>query len=711
MNIGYRLKILLLGIVCIPVLVSSPGLLSFAGNSSHDFVTSNPSVTPNSSSTENPPAANVAGLPFLSVSGATIYEGDRPWRMKGFNYLPRNSRFSPMSDWNWEQVERDMRLAAGLGSNTVRTFVHFTDDDPHGLQTAALSTFLELADRNGMRVIVSLFENMPGYDLIDARNYARGYRYLRQVTAPFKADPRIAAWDLLNEGDRLAVTYSETTTLGRVLDFYSAMSAEMRRIVPHHLLTAGFASVEKAALSEPFVDVISFHSYGDAFGFTDRVSLMLAELSRPLPVLVTETGAPSAGNPWSSTRTQLATLADQLETIFTDERLSGALVWQLTDYVARASESAPTEPFFGVLSIDSREKPAAQLVRRYFAENCGGEPGSKRPQRWLLRMSNGLQQPPSHDRRYFSGAYRAIRFLNAAGKVVSERKAGSTAFDQSVGKGWYAAESWGRWAKQEASMYLPVPVGATQVEVAVSAYLANAELELLVNGQSLGSQPVSQVSASTSVVPRFLLPVLVSVPVSVPAGYANALSATSHTRPPVVTGLRSEREGLGTVRLAWNPAGPNLCYEVYRGSQLYAMTTSAHLRMIGLRPGSLSRWLVRAVSAAGQRSTASGAHTVFLPPQARPQWLQTVRIASFNGADGRDRTLVMWESIPEAYAYELTYSRDRRFAAGPHTVRAKTVAPYVIWDREELSGKKYAHLKLVAINRNGQRSQPLIIDL
>ena len=367
---------------------------------------------------------------FLNVTDGDLQLAGQRYVMKGFNYLPGSSRHSPMTKWNWQEVERDLRLASQLGANTVRTFVHFYDiaDDPLGLHVVAAQTFLEIAERHGLRVIFSLFENMPGYDIIDGANYERGYQYLRDFVDPLRQDARIAAWDILNEGDYLAVRYRETTTFTNVMNFYRAMASEMRKIDENHLLTAGFASLQQVHETAPFVDFLSFHSYGDAHGLTDQLTAMIARVAEmdevanlTLPIVVTETGAPSAGNQWSTERTQMLTMADQLETIIQDKRLDGALVWQLTDYTPRTladgsnAENQPTEPYYGLFTQTLRAKPALAIVQRYFRESC-----TSTEQQLRLQISNELEQPLVGDGRFLSGAYRSLRALDGNGQVLKE---------------------------------------------------------------------------------------------------------------------------------------------------------------------------------------------------------------------------------------------------------------------------------------------------
>jgi hypothetical protein len=604
---------------------------------------------------------------FLQVSGSDLTLYNQPFVMKGFNYLPRKERYQPMVEWNWVEVEKDLQRAASLGANTVRTFVDFYENDNTGTQLAAARTFLKLADQNGLRVIFSIFENMPGYDIIDAKHYERGYVYLQQFVAPLRNDPRIAAWDVLNEGDYLPIRFSQYTTMELVLQFYHVMSAKIREIDPNHLLTAGFAFVEQVSVTQDFVDFISFHSYGDAYRLPAKVDGLVASLNRPMPIVVTETGAPSSGNQWSSERNQSIVLADQLETIFADNRLDGALIWQLNDYVPRELETSQTEPFYGVFNLQLAPKPAVQQVRRYFNANCSRE------SRLKLRMSNGLEEPLPDDARFLSGAYSKIRMLGRHGAVLQEWKFGSSASDQALGKGWYPSESWGRWGKREVTFHLHSGffnvTGNTFLEVSVQSYMKDAQLEAWLDGVYLGNVKVTQVGEPMGTAPRFTLKKNVLVSPNPPRGLAVARVLPE------------------SVDMVWSAAASSTaphCYEMFRdGIKVGTIADGTLLRVTKLRDKTFYKMTLRAVNRQGGNSGYTQPVTVSMSkkmPLSAPRGLTIKKVSMSNGAI---RWLVYWEDPglredgqTAAAEFQVTISSDNQFANGSKTVTFKSIAPY-----------------------------------
>lgn len=60
--------------------------------------------------------------------------------------------------------------------------------------------FLAVADKYGLRVILSLFDYVY-WDLFEPSYHELGIEYLNQLIPSFSDDARILAWDVINEPD------------------------------------------------------------------------------------------------------------------------------------------------------------------------------------------------------------------------------------------------------------------------------------------------------------------------------------------------------------------------------------------------------------------------------------------------------------------------------------------------------------------------------
>ncbi len=453
---------------------------------------------------------------FLTASGTRFQIDGQPFVMKGFNYYPRNYAWSSMEAWDWTEVEEELALGSSLGANTLRTFIDYgfstgnpweeediaTHNHPTPAYLEAMERLLDIADQHGLRVIFTLFDWMPGWAFIDQRQHHIAEEYLTELVSGFVNDPRVAAWDILNEGDLLPDTHG--SEWADVLAFYQAMSAHIRSLDANHLITAGFGKAERAHESQDFVHFVSFHDYGDQARLGEEIRQLRNRLSHPMPIVLGEFGQPSGGPPTASISAHILALGTGLDMALVHQKLAGALFWMLMDTnwpctdQTRANEPGIMEELlkqYGVFDSTLLPRDSATVVARFFS----GEYAD--PTQMKLSFTKGLTEPLAGDGRHLAIGVHDLSFLDSNGGTLRSIDFGTTEANQLQGHGWYPNEAWGQWAgslERFATLYLLLPTGARAIRLRAHAYFADTELQvsyggILLNTAILGTTPAEHV--------------------------------------------------------------------------------------------------------------------------------------------------------------------------------------------------------------------------
>ena len=262
---------------------------------------------------------------------------DQPW-LVGCNFTPSNAinqlEMWQASTFDLPTIDRELALAASVGMNSVRVYLHdllWLEDAPGFLDR--IDAFLGVADRHGIRTMLVLFDSCwhpepalgpqpepregvhnsgwvqsPGMPtLMNADEHDRLEAYVRGVVARFGQDPRVIAWDIWNEPDNgpevalcdpVALQAKADLVVPLLVDAF-AWAREMNPVQP---LTSGIwlgdwsapdllSPIQRAQTGNS--DIISFHNYGIAEDFAQRVK-WLKTMGRPL--LCTEYMARPAGS-------------------------------------------------------------------------------------------------------------------------------------------------------------------------------------------------------------------------------------------------------------------------------------------------------------------------------------------------------------------------------------------------------------------------------
>jgi len=231
---------------------------------------------------------------------------DRTGWLVGCNYVPATA-INQLEMWQAEtfdpeRIELELGWAESLGFNSLRVFLH---DIPYRTDAAGfldrIDRFLEIADRHRIGVMFVLFDSVwdpfpqpgpqrpprpgvhnsgwvqsPGREILGDESRQESLApYVREVVGRFKDDPRVQAWDIINEPDNRndaaygSVELRDKAAAALVLTKKAFRWA--REAGPSQPLTAAvwlttwkdpaaLKPTEEFCLAES--DVVSFHHYG-----------------------------------------------------------------------------------------------------------------------------------------------------------------------------------------------------------------------------------------------------------------------------------------------------------------------------------------------------------------------------------------------------------------------------------------------------------------
>jgi len=223
-------------------------------------------------------------------------------------------------------IDRELGLAAGLGMNTMRVFLHHLvwEEDPQGFLNR-VDEFLALCHKHNVRPMIVLFDSVwdphpktgkqrapqkglhnsgwvqsPGAkDLTDPARHLLLEAYVKTIIGHFKDDHRIIAWDLWNEPDNMNDSSYGKNKLKQEPPNKQELTTALlkksygwaRSVNPSQPLTSGLwikgravdpkkhIPIEKIQLEES--DIISYHSYGNLDEMKEWVAAM-KKYDRPL---------------------------------------------------------------------------------------------------------------------------------------------------------------------------------------------------------------------------------------------------------------------------------------------------------------------------------------------------------------------------------------------------------------------------------------------
>jgi hypothetical protein len=315
-------------------------------------------------------AAQPGKRPGVTVHDGGFWAGGRPFVPRGVNYYPS------LTPWQlfWPAydaavVYADLQQAALLGMNTLRIFVPFDDFGGEAVDALAvekLHSFLDLAERLDLRVIVTLFDHRTDHWI---GNWAADDLHLQAIVGPLANHSAILAWDLKNEADRDYAFNTPVVTEA----WLRHVAGEVRRLAPNHLVTIGWSGPEAAAHLIDVVDFVSYHYFtAEAEHPAALAALVKAmdDTGSHKPLFLGEFGRSTwnwfmpAGDGEAGQQTTIATLLTQAAAGGVD----GYALWTLYDFPQvplpefRMPWQKAMQGNMGILRADGSRKRAADFL-------------------------------------------------------------------------------------------------------------------------------------------------------------------------------------------------------------------------------------------------------------------------------------------------------------------------------------------------------------
>jgi hypothetical protein len=260
-----------------------------------------------------------------STSRAQEWFDKNGW-VVGCNYIPGNA-INQLEMWQEttfspDLIDRELGMAAGLGFNTIRVFLHtLLWQENAEAYLSRINLFLSIAHKHGIKTMLVLFDSVwdpfpklgkqpepkinvhnsgwvqcPGYDILnDPSRYDELRDYVQGIVSYFKNDERVLIWDLFNEPDNMNLSSYKD-------DDYSHHKAELsmlllkktinwaRVINPDQPITMApwkedWSSDDVMTALDNYMfthsDIISFHCYEDKYDMLNRIRA-LQRFGRPM---------------------------------------------------------------------------------------------------------------------------------------------------------------------------------------------------------------------------------------------------------------------------------------------------------------------------------------------------------------------------------------------------------------------------------------------
>jgi endo-1,4-beta-mannosidase len=317
----------------------------------------------------NPDCSNARG-DFVTASSTALCLAGQPYRFVGVNRydLLSSPRYTCGRRYDDAELERWASEAAGIGARVIRTwaFSAFTDG---GRDFSPLDRVLDAARRHDLRLVLTLDNEWkdcgdPDPTTPDGRKgrdwFAGGWEqtlrpYLETVVARYADEPRVLAWQLMNE--------AECPDADALHDFATRTSAAVKAIDRNHLVSLGTIGTGQAGtVGDDYhrlheiadIDLVEAHDYHAPQSAWPSAIAGDLDVARAVgkPFFIGEAGISAPRPDFEGDPLERAAWFDAKINAAIAAGVSGYLIWSFYDLSAAPTgwDFSPADPLAAVMS-------------------------------------------------------------------------------------------------------------------------------------------------------------------------------------------------------------------------------------------------------------------------------------------------------------------------------------------------------------------------
>ncbi len=289
--------------------------------------------------------------------------------IKGINYYPQKTPWNTFGDqFDSKIIDADFKLIKNAGLNSIRIFIPYEDFGKAKVKNEKLeklNTLLDLAEKNELKVVITLFDLYGNYNVLD---WTLNHRHAETIVTKFKNHNALLAWDLKNEPN----LDFESRGKQNVLAWLEHLSIIVKKLDSNHPVTIGWSNIESAYLLSDKIDFISFHYYDELKTLEKKYKDLKSKVNSKRIVL-TEFGLSSYSGfwkPFASSKNKQAKYHEEIQKILSRNNMS-FMAWTLYDFEYIPSNIVGSLPWrrapqkkFGFIDSKGRKKPSFKYISR-----------------------------------------------------------------------------------------------------------------------------------------------------------------------------------------------------------------------------------------------------------------------------------------------------------------------------------------------------------
>ncbi|EAR11956.1 hypothetical protein PI23P_11502 [Polaribacter irgensii 23-P] len=259
---------------------------------------------------------NVALPISTSIKGINYYPQATPWNMFG-------------SEFDINIIREDFNLIKNTNLNTIRIFIPYQDFGRAKVKESKLHKLrqvLDAAEKNDLKVIVTLFDFYGNYAVID---WTLNRRHAETIVSAFKNHNALLAWDVKNEPN---LDFDSRGKMD-VISWLEQIIVLIKSIDKNHAVTIGWSNISSASILKDQLDFVSFHYYEDKDIFEERY-IALKKIVKDKPLVLGEFGVTSYRGfwkPFGSSEEKQAMYYKEMQAVFAKNKIP-FLSWTLYDF-------------------------------------------------------------------------------------------------------------------------------------------------------------------------------------------------------------------------------------------------------------------------------------------------------------------------------------------------------------------------------------------